>query len=202
MNINICRNIYYVKENLLEFLHQNKKQIIFLIIAFVIGLSLGICVGINNSSTFTFINISDKSVIAIFSGGNFLSCWIKVVLHYAFICLLILAINNFQWLSFINYILFSYLMFMLTVNISIIFCTLHLKSILYILLCYLPFNLVLLLLLCLLFLICNSTIVCNKSKFVSYPYKIIIAILLTILVISILLILLSKIFSKFIIIII
>lgn len=186
----------------MDFLRQKKVQIIFLLIAIIIGLSLGICVGLNNAHTFTFINISDKSVIAIFSGGNFFDCFINTILHWAFLFFLILVINNFSFLTFLNYLLFAYLAFKFAVNVSIIFCTLGLKSVLYLLLCYIPFSLLFFLCLIFLFLICNNTINCGTGKFKSYPYKIFLILFCAILIFSILYVVLSRFFSKFIVIII
>ena len=202
MNINICRNIYYAKESLLDFLYQNKKKLIFLMIAIIAGISLGVCVGINNFSTFTFININDKSVAAIFTNKSFFDCWFKISLHYFLLVIILLIINNFSLLFFLNYLIFAYLFFRLTVDISVLFCVFHLQIFLYIFLCYLPINLMLIALLTLLFLICSSTFACHKNKFETYPYKTIFIIIILILFLTLLFSVISKLFSKFIVIII
>ena len=142
MNINICRNIYYAKENLLDFVYQNKKKLIFLLIAIISGISLGVCVGINNSNTFAFININDKSVAAIFANKSFFDCWFKTFVHYLLLVVIILIINNFSVISFLNYVIFAYLFFRLTVDILVLFCVFHLKICLYVFVCYLPISLI------------------------------------------------------------
>ena len=169
----VYRNFYYLKESLFDFLKINKKRLFLSIIAIVLGISFGICIAIKNISNFSFINCSDKIIISFFCGDKAISFFIKKILECLLVVLIILIINNFSILAFLNYMLFAYLSFRLTIN-SIILCNmLKLTGILYVLLCYFLINITILFLYILLFLICKTSgeSCGSSSKIVNYPYK-------------------------------
>lgn len=203
MNKSVYRNWYYVKESLLDFISCNKKSIIFAAVFLCVGILLGFCVGLNNSSNFTCINLFDKSVYSIFSGGGYFSFCICNILKYLFLLFLVLTLNNFQYLRFLCYALFCYLSFILTVDAIIIISIFSLKGLLFCLLGYLLCNLFLLLTLIAVFVICKTQVGCNMgcSKLFRYPYKTILFIGILALVSILLLGLICKIFCNFIIII-
>ena len=131
MNRSIYRNCYYVKESILEFLQCNKKHFILSIIAIIVGVALGLCVAINNTTNFTIINLTDKTIVAIFSGGSFFSFFIANALKYLFFVFLILIVNNFSYIRFLSYFLFGYMSFILVVDCIIIISLFALKGILF-----------------------------------------------------------------------
>ncbi len=198
----INRNIYYVKETLLEFVFSNRKYFLISFVSFLIGFSLGLCVGVRNASNFTFINISDKTIIAIFSGGSFINFLLKNVLKYLFFALLIMVINNFPMLSFLSYIFFAYLSFCLIINSIIFVHILGLKGFLFVIF-YFLLTLVNLALLVVIFVMCRQQCLCcgNSSKFSCYPYKAIVIACIAMIISCLLLSLISLLFKNFIIII-
>lgn len=203
MNKSIYRNIYYVKETFSEFLHFNKKQILWSLLAVIIGVVFGICVSLNNLSNFTIINISDKTIISIFSGGGFLPFILSNILKYLFLVFLILIINNFSYIRFLSFLIFGYLAFLLSMDSVIIISIFNIKGLLYCLLGYILINLLLIFTLIGISIMCRLSCDCNgnSSKFFCYPYKNIILFILFEMFLILLLGLISYIFTNFIVII-
>ena len=140
----VYRNFYWVKETIADFMRVNKKRLFLSIIAVVLGGLIGLCIAIKNSGNFTFINCSDKIILTFFCDGNGLAFFVKKALFCLLIVFIIMLINNFSFLTFLNYFLFAYLSFRLAIN-SAIFCfNLGLTGLLYVLLCYLLINLIIL----------------------------------------------------------
>lgn len=204
MNKSLYRNFYYVKESIIEFFQFNKKFFTLAFISVAIGVALGLCVGISNLSNFTFINLSDKTLVAIFSGGSFFEFFISNLLKYAFYIFLILVINNFTYVRWLSYFIFAYLSFILIVDALILISLFSLKGILFCLLGYLVINLLLILLLVIISVMCKLSCDCNgnSSKFCCYPYKNIVLIFLFVCILLLLLSCITKITSNFIVIII
>lgn len=190
MNKSIYRNFYYVKESIADFFQCNKKHLLISIIAIVLGLSVGLCVGIKNISCYTFINLTDKIIQSFFTNCNWFSLFIKSIFKYLFYVIIVLVLCNFNFLSFLNYVLFAYLSFSLVLNSIIIASLCGLCGILYVLLCYFLFNFICIFLLVVVFLMCKcSANGCGSSnKFLSFPIK---AISLTFLIIIIVLLIFS-----------
>ena len=168
----------------------------------LVGLTFGICIGIKNSTTFTAINLTDKTIVAIFSGGNFFTHFICNILKYLFISFIILFINNFPYIRFLTNFIFAYLCFSLALDIIILICNFGLAGILFCLF-YFLFSVFFIFLLIMISIMCRLSCDCNgnSSKFCCYPYR---NIFLTILVMSatvLIFSLLCKIFANFIIII-
>lgn len=200
MNKSVYRNFYYIKENIADFFAINKKQLFISILCVVVGITLGICIGIKNASSFTFINCSDRIILSLFCDGSKLGFFVKKVLESLFIMALILVINNFSFLSFLNYILFGYLAFKLSLNSVILIYMLKLTGVLYVFLCYFLINIIIIFLYITVFLICKSSSdACgNSSKFSSYPYKAILIVFLLIVLLCAIMLLISSIFCNFI----
>ena len=203
MTKNLYRNIYYVKETFLEFLHCNKKRVVFVGLSILFGLLLGLCVGLNNINNFTFINCTDKSLIAIFSGGNFLSFFIRNTLKYLCFVFVILVLNNFNFVYIFNYLLIGYLAFSLAMNSAIVISLLGFKAVIYVICAYFPFLLLNILFLSLIFLTtkCASDSCCNSTKFSCYPIKTIVVLSSCIVLLCFILSLINLIFVNFIVII-
>lgn len=203
MTKSLYRNLYYVKESIAEFFYANKKRVITTILALILGISLGLYVGLSNTSNFTVINIFNQTTIAIFCGQSFFAFIFKSILKHCLYVLIILVSNNFNFLCLANYILFAYLAFSIILDSIILICLLGIKGILYVFLCFLPFNLLLIFILLTIFLISkNQSETCgNCSKFQHYPYKTIAFLLVISLIILALIFLISKIFCNFIVII-
>lgn len=195
----VYRNFYWIKENVLDFLQTNKKKLFLSVIAVVLGATIGICIAIKNSNNFTFINCSDKIILTFFCDGKAVAFFIKKILLCLLIVIAILLINNFNFLTFLNYILFAYLTFRLAIN-SLIFCfNLGLTGFLYVFLCYLLINILIIFMYIVLFLICKTSAEnCgSSSKISSYPVKAILLVYGIIVLLCFIMTLLLLIFSKF-----
>lgn len=173
MNKTVCRNFYYVKESILEFFSANKKYLFFAILSVVTGLVVGFCVGVKNIDCYTIINVSDKIICRFLETEKFWNLFFKLIFKNLFLVVLILVINNFSFLSFLNYCLFAYLSFRLALDTSILCSLLGFAGTLWALLCYFLFSLAVLFLLITIFLVCKSSNdLCGcSSGFLCYPIK-------------------------------
>lgn len=185
MNSCFYRNVYYVKESIADFFQSKKKYLFWSIIALVIGISFGCLVGLKNASCYNFINLTDKILFGFLSGKSFLYLFLRSLLYYAFLTIIILIINNFSFLTILDYFLFAYLSFNQIYNAIIICNLLKISGVLYSILCYVPLKLAIIFLLITIFLLCKSSNDCGKcnSNFSTYPTK---AILLSLFLIAIL----------------
>lgn len=185
MHKSIYRNFYYIKETIAEFFQRNKKYLFFALLSVILGIALGIFIAISNCSSYTFINITDQSVVIFFQCKKFSNLFFGSFFRCLFLCVIILLINNFSFLTFANYILFGYLAFCLALDCVIFILLLGLKGILFVLLCLLPSKLILLFLFITIFLICKSSSDCCGSSFkISYyPFKDLLFVLLILLLI-------------------
>ncbi len=198
MNKSIYRNIFYVKESISEFFKINKKYLFISIISIVLGFSIGFCVGVSNFSNFTFINFTDKIILKFLCGESGFLFFLKQSLEYFFIAIILLLINNFPFLSFINYIFFSFLTFRLIIN-CIIFCSMSKFTGIIYAIFYFIIKLSIIFMFVIIFMICKSASECSgtSSKLSYYPYKAILIVFAIILILCLLLLLVTLIFSKF-----
>ena len=200
MNKSVYRNFYYVKESIADFFQCNKKQLFVCIIMMILGFCVGLYVGLNNSSCYTLINLTDKSLLSFFTHHNWLLLFAKCVFKYLFYLIIILFLCNFNVLHFINYLLIAYLSFSIIFNTVIIASLCGLLGILYAILCYFLINILCLFLLIMIYMMCRlSACSCGCSnKFSSFPLK---AIFVTFIILTVLLFLfclLSSLFFNFI----
>lgn len=196
----VYRNFYWIKETILDFFRANKKRLFLSVIAIVLGAVIGLCVAVRNSGSFTFINCSDKTILTFFCDGKALTFFLKKILFCLLIVVAILIINNFNFLAFLNYILFAYLAFRLVIN-SAVFCfCLGITGLLYVLLCYFLINISIIFLYVVIFMVCkSSTDSCGGSnKMSSYPLKAILMMYFIIVLLCLIMTILLLIFSKFI----
>jgi len=144
--------------------------------------------------------LTDKIILSFFSNINWFSLFIKYIFKYLFYVFVVLILCNFNFLSFLNYILFAYLSFSLILNSIIIASLGGLCGILYILLCYFLLNLICILLLVMIFLMCKCSASCcgTSNKFSSFPIKAIVLTFLLIVIVLLIFSLLSLLFSHFI----
>lgn len=199
MNKCVYRNFYWIKETIIDFFIINKKRLFLSLIAIVLGATIGLCIAIKNSDSFTFINCSDKIILNFFCDGKAFVFFIKKILLCLLIVISILIINNFSFLTFLNYVLFGYLSFRLSVN-CVIFCfNLGLTGILFVLTCYLLINILIILMYIILFLICKTSAEScgNSGKIANYPYKAILLLCGIIVLLCLLMTILILFFSKF-----
>lgn len=199
MNRCVYRNFYYIKESIADFFRVNKKYLFISIISVVIGISLGLCVGINNSSNFTFLNCSDKLIISLLCKENWLWFLIKQLLQYAFFVALIMCLTNFNFFSFLNYVFFAFLPFRLIINCIIFGSNLGLTGVLFAIF-YFVIKILMIFMLIVIFMICKSSsdCSCNSNKFSYYPFKAILLMFGVIFVLCLILLIVTLIFSKFI----
>ena len=183
----------------MDFLRLNKKRLFLSLIAVVLGVTIGLCIAIKNSDSFTFINCSDKIVLTFFCDGKSVAFFFKKILLCLLVVIGILLINNFSFLTFLNYVLFGYLSFRLAINCSIFCFNLGLTGLLYVLLCYLLVNILIIFMYIFLFLICKTSAdICGgSSKIASYPFKAILFVYGIIVLLCFIMTLLFLIFSKF-----
>ena len=120
MNKNVYRNFYFIKESVFEFFQTNKKYLFWSILAMVLGLSLGICVGIKNASCYSLFNLSDKIFLSYLTNRSFTYLFLRNVLYFTLWLVIILFVNNFSFLTLANYIVFAYLAFKSILNAIIL----------------------------------------------------------------------------------
>ena len=199
MNRTVCRNFYYVKESILEFFSANKKYLFFALLSVVIALVAGFCVGVQNADCYTIINVSDKIICRFLEVKKFWELFFKLVFKNLFLVVLILVINNFSFLGFLNYCLFAYLSFRLALDTSILCSLLGFAGVLWALLCYFLLSLAVIFLLITIFLICKSSNdLCGCSGgFACYPIKNIMSIFMLIVLFCLILSIISKICLNF-----
>lgn len=198
MNRCIYRNFYYIKESIAEFFYANKKYLFISIISLIIGFSLGLCVGINNCSSFTFLNCSDKLMIALLCKENWFWFFVKQILQYLFFVAIILFLTNFKFMSFVNYLLFGFLVFRLIINCIIFGYMLGFCGILFSII-YFLIKIIIIFLMIVIFIACKSAsnCSCGSSNFSSYPIKAILVLYGLIIILCLLLTAVGVIFSKF-----
>ena len=194
----VYRNFYWIKETIMDFFSVNKKRLFLSVIAVIVGAVVGLCIAIKNSSNFTFINCSDKILLTFFCDGKGLIFFIKKALLCLLIVTAILIINNFSFLTFLNYLLFGYLSFRLAINCAIFCFNLGLTGLLYVLLCYLLINILIIFMYIILFLICKTSAEnCGGSgKIANYPFKAILLVYGLIVLLCLIMTILILIFSK------
>lgn len=202
MNKCLYRNWFYVRETILDFLKCNKRHFFVCCIFIFFGFVLGLFLGLNNIANLSAINLNDQTIVVIFSSGNILSHLICNVLKYAFFIFLILTLNNFPYIRFLSHIVLLYLSFCLIFDCVIIVSMCGLGGVLYCLF-YTILCGILLFLLAIISALCKIS--CdsngNSSKFCCYPYKNIVMICLIMFVLLLVLSIISKIFSNFLVII-
>lgn len=199
MNKSVYRNFYYVKESLADFFQCNKKHLFFALLFLIIGIIIALCIGINNFSCYSLININDKIIMAFLSTKSWLSLFLRYAFKYLFLCILVVVLCNFNFLSYFNYLLFAYLSFDVVLNAIIIASIFNLTGILYIVLCYIPLLLLCNFLLITIFLMCKcSANSCGcSSKISSFPIKAILICYILIVFVLFVFALISLIFSYF-----
>lgn len=199
MKKSIYRNFYYVKESIADFFQCNKKHLFFSLLLSIIGIAIAICIGINNFSCYSFININDKILIAFLSTKSWLTLFLRYTFKYLFFCVLIIVLCNFNFLSYFNYILFAYLSFNVVLNGMIIASIFSITGILYVILCYIPLLLLCNFLLITIYLMCKcSANSCGcSSKISSFPIKAILICFALIVLVLVIFSLITLIVSKF-----
>ena len=196
MNKSIYRNIYYIKQNILYFFSSNKKNLIIALSSIVLGLCLGFFIGFGNFNSYSSINFFDKIFLKCLCGESFFWFFVKELLKFSFIIFLILAINCFSYLSFLNHLLFFYLSLKLAVDFTILICITNLSGLLFAII-YFLLNLLIILMFAFIFLICKTSSSDCNYKFSTYPYKSILLCFAIIILLCLLLVLNTVIFSKF-----
>ena len=199
MHKSLYRNFYYIKESLSDFFQCNKKYLFFSLLFAIVGIAIAICVGINNFTCYNFININDKIMISFLSSKSWLALFFRYAFKYLFLCVLVVILCNFNFISYFNFILFSYLTFDVVLNAIIIASIFNLSGILYIIFCYIPLLLLCNFILITIFLMCKctgSSCGCG-SKISNFPIKAIFICYVLIVLILFIFALLSLIFSNF-----
>ena len=195
----VYRNFYYIKESIIDFFKCNKKYLFFSILSIVVGLSIAICIGLNNIGSFNNFNITDKIILAFFTNKSLVSLFLKYAFRYLFLTTLIVIFSSLNYAYIINYFIFGYLSFNVVFNAIIIASMFNLSGILYIILCYLPFLLLCNFILIVVFILCKSANnTCTYNSISNIPIKSIIICYGFIVVILLLFSIISYMFSKFI----
>ena len=199
MNRCFYRNVYYVKESIVDFFQSRKKHLFWSVIALVVGISFGLLVGLKNVPCFNFINLTDKILLDFLSSKSFFYFFFRNILYYSFVIIIIFIVNNFSFLTILNYILFAYMAFNVVFNAIILCNLLKLSGIIYVFFCYVPLKLATIFLLVTIFLLCKSSTDCNKcsSGFLTYPTKAILLSLFLIVILCLVFSLLSSFWLKF-----
>ena len=200
MNKCVYRNFYYVKECICDFFQINKKMLFWSVISLIIGFAFGLFVGLNNCENFTLINITDGILLDYLRNESWLLLFFKMALKYLFYVFLIMILCNFNFLSYLSFLLFGYVSFNIIYNAVIISCLFGLSGIIYAIFCYFLLLMFATFLLVIIFLMCKcSASSCGQSnKFALFPIKSILIMYLLILLTLLIFSLLSILFVKFI----
>lgn len=197
MKRSVYRNFYYIKESISEFFSCNKKYLFFGILSIFLGIVVGLLIGLNHVENFTFINCYDKSILNLLCRENALWYLLKQMLAYAFVIFIILLLNMFSYVCYLNYVLFSYLSFRLIIDCIIIVSMLKTTGFLFVIF-YFLIKLLIIFLLLIISMACKSAnnFSCG-NKFSNYPFRAIVFMSIFIFILCLLLMIIGIIFSKF-----
>ena len=195
----VYRNFYYVKQSIIDFFKCNKKYLFFSILSIVIGIAFALCVGLNNVGSFTQFNLTDKIIFNFFCNKSWLSLFLKYAFKYFFFATLVSVLSCLNFFYILNYAIFGYLSFTLSLNAIIIASLFNLSGILYVLLCYFPLLLTANFLLIIIFMACKCAINNSCGNNISLiPIKTVVLCYVLILIVLIIFTIISCIFCRFI----